>query len=144
MDRRHNLFGGRLPQPNAAQEAQARDKMRQPPYRLDATRRAIVLSSLKDVCRHRHWILLAAHVRTNHVHIVVGANQSPEQVMTTFKAYASRALNETSLDIADQRRWARHGSTQYLWTSSAISAAVHYVICEQGPPMACFEMAAAR
>ena len=84
----------------------------------------------------------AALVRTNDVHVVVAADQSPERVMNTFKAYASRALNRTALDRLDRRRWARHGSTRHLWTRTAISAAVHYVVCEQGQPMACFEMAA--
>jgi hypothetical protein len=142
VDRRRNLFGSRLPQPNPAQETQASDQMQQPPYWLDAARRHIVLGSLQEVCGHRRWTLFAAHVRTNHVHIVVAADQSPERVMNTFKAYASRALNRTALDRLDRRRWARHGSTRHLWTRTAISAAVHYVVCEQGQPMACFEMAA--
>ena len=44
----------------------------------------------------------------------------------------------------NRRRWARHGSTRYLWTSAAVSAAIHYVVREQGDAMAVFEMPAAR
>src|ERR1700733_9375120 len=54
----------------------------------------VVLKSLREACSCRGWTLLAAHVRTNHVHVVTTANCKPEQVMTALKAYGSRALNE--------------------------------------------------
>lgn len=118
--------------------------MKQEPYLLDAVRREVVLTSLQQVCLHRDWTLLAAHVRTNHVHVVVAAHPSAEHVMNAFKAYASRALNGMALDTAERRHWARHGSTRHLWTRQAVSAAVHYVVSEQGDPMAFFEMPATR
>ena len=117
--------------------------MNQEPYRLDAIRRQVLLAALLQVSSHRAWTLLAAHVRTNHVHVVVEADQTPERVMNTFKAYASRALNRLGLDHAGRQRWARHGSTRRLWTRAAVSAAVHYVICEQGEAMAVFEASSA-
>jgi hypothetical protein len=36
--------------------------------------------------------LLAAHVRTNHVPVVVEAEVRPETIMNTFKSYASRGF----------------------------------------------------
>jgi REP element-mobilizing transposase RayT len=33
---------------------------------------------------------LAAHARTNHVHIVVDADVPPERIMNDLKSYASR------------------------------------------------------
>jgi REP element-mobilizing transposase RayT len=143
VDRSHNLFGGRTPEPNPATEAEASGRMRQPPFWLDADRRQVVVEAIHQVCLHRGWILLAAHARSSHVHAVVEAAQSPEQVMNAFKAYASRALNRTGPEDSNRRRWARHGSTRYLWTTEAISAAVHYVVCEQGEPMAVLQMPAA-
>jgi REP element-mobilizing transposase RayT len=118
--------------------------MQQLPYRLDSDRQRVVLGSMQQVCSHREWTLLAAHVRTNHVHVVVAADKSPEQVMNALKAYASRALNGAALDRPDRRRWARHGSTRHLWTIEAVSAAVHYIVCEQGEPMAVFQRSSAR
>ena len=47
--------------------------MDQPPYGLDAMRRDAVLEAIQQVCAHRGWCLLAAHVRTTHVHTVVEA-----------------------------------------------------------------------
>jgi REP element-mobilizing transposase RayT len=113
--------------------------MRQPPYVLDSDRRQIVLGALRQVCLHREWALLAAHVRTNHVHVVLEAHQAAEHVMNVLKAYASRALNHRAVDSTDRHRWARHGSTRHLWTKDALSAAVHYVVSEQGEPMAVWE-----
>ena len=67
---------------------------------------------------------------------VVKADRNPEQVMSALKAYASRALNETGIDRTGRRRWARHGSTRYLWTMTEIAAAVRYVANDQGEAMA--------
>jgi len=106
------------------------------PYQLVAPRRRVVLLAIVEVCRHRDWLLLAAHVRTAHVHVVVQAPETkPESVMTTFKAYASRALNTKGLEPPDTRRWTRHGSTRYLWTHKALRDTMKYVVEEQGEPM---------
>jgi len=118
--------------------------MTQEPYLLDATRQRVVLRSLHEVCSCRGWTLLAAHVRTNHVHLVATAGCKPEPVLNALKAYSSRALNHLRLDRPNRRRWARHGSTRYLWTSAAVSAAIHYVVREQGDAMAVFETTDAR
>jgi REP element-mobilizing transposase RayT len=83
--------------------------------------------------------LLAAHIRTNHVHIVVTSESKPEPVMVAMKAYSSRALNQRGIDTPGLRRWARHGSTRYLWTTESIRAAIRYVVDEQGSAMAVYE-----
>jgi REP element-mobilizing transposase RayT len=113
--------------------------MKGAPYVLDHQRRQAVLESVSDVVRYRGWYLLAAHVRTNHVHVVLDADIEPEIVMNTLKAYASRKLNGLGIDKGDRRRWARHGSTRRLWTAEQVSAAVSYVVSGQGEPMAVFE-----
>jgi REP element-mobilizing transposase RayT len=97
------------------------------------------LKSLRDVSAYRGWTLLAAHVRTNHVHVVTMANCKPEWVMNAMKSYSSRALNNAALDSLDRRRWARHGRTRYLWTEDAVRAAIQYVVREQGESMAVYE-----
>ena len=53
-----------------------------------------------------------------------------------LKAYASRALNES--ENASPRRWAHHGSTKYLWNTDQLETALHYVIRQQGEPMALY------
>jgi REP element-mobilizing transposase RayT len=144
VPRTQNRYGSPLPEPNTNKERHSGNRMSQEPYVLDVVRRQVVLNSLRQVCSCRGWTLLAAHARTNHVHVVVTANCKPEKVMIVMKAYSSRALNERALDPPDRRRWARHGSTRYLWTGDSIRAAIQYVVREQGPAMAVFEMPSPR
>ena len=106
--------------------------MDQAPYHLDQICRDAVLESIQEVCSHRGWSLLTARVRSNHVHTVVEAEVAPERVMSDFKAYASRRLNQMRLDEPDRKRWARHGSTRWLWKPEHVSAAIQYVVSEQG------------
>ena len=113
--------------------------MEQAPYHLDHIRREAVLEAIQEVSAHRSWNLLAAHVRSTHVHAVVKTEAPPERVMIDFKAYASRRLNQMRLDKPDCKRWVRHGSTRYLWEPEQLVAAVHYVVAEQGDAMSLFE-----
>ena len=113
--------------------------MDQSPYHLDQIGCDAVLQAIQEVCAHRSWSLLAAHVRTNHVHTVVDAEVPPERVMSDFKAYASRHLNRMRLDEPNRKRWARHGSTRWLWKLQHVSAAMRYVVAGQGDAMSVFE-----
>jgi REP element-mobilizing transposase RayT len=121
VDRHHNLFGSRLAEANPERAAVKREHMDQAPYWLDRERRATVLNALRQVC------LRAAYVRTNHVHAVVEADVRPEMVMNTFKSYASRGLNRVGSDKPNRKRWARHGSTRWLWKDEDVQEAIRYV-----------------
>lgn len=112
--------------------------MSQSPYQLDSQSRAIVLQTFQEVCTHRGWHLLAAHVRSSHVHVIVEGDVRPEKVMNDFKVYASRALNQHARDEPGRKRWARHGSTRWLWNDQDVRDAIRYVLEEQGEPMATF------
>jgi hypothetical protein len=76
--------------------------------------------------------LHAVNVRTNHVHLVVSANLTPEQVLTSLKAWCTRRLREAGLVAEGFKPWSRHGSTRYLWRTDQIEAAVSYVLEGQG------------
>ena len=138
VDRHHNLFGGRLLEPDADRAMAERRKMLQDPYVLDAVARPVVLAAIQRHCAYRGWNLLAAHVRSNHVHIIVEAETRPERIMNEFKSYASRELSQLTGESPDRRRWARHGSTRWLWKDQDVRHALQYVIEEQGEPMALF------
>ncbi len=112
--------------------------MKQAAYELDGERRGVVLQTLRQVSRQRGWNLLAAHVRSNHVHAIVEAEVRPEKVMNDFKAYTSRALNARPGEERGCKRWARHGSTRWLWKDQDVREAIRYVVEEQGAPMAVF------
>ncbi len=74
------------------------------PYLLDKDRRMTVLDALREVCSYRGWNLWAAHVRTNHVHVIVEAEVRPENVMNALKSYASRSLDRLATDGPDRKR----------------------------------------
>ncbi|MCL4401973.1 MAG: hypothetical protein M1436_04815, partial [Acidobacteria bacterium] len=71
VDRRHNLVGSRLLEPDAQRLMAERREMLQDPYVLDESGRAVVLAAIQRHCAYRGWNLLAAHVRSNHVHTIV-------------------------------------------------------------------------
>jgi hypothetical protein len=65
----------------------------------------------------------------------VEADVRPEKVMNAFKSYASRSLNRLGIDGSDRKRWARHGSTRWLWTDDDVREFIRYVVSGQGEPM---------
>jgi REP element-mobilizing transposase RayT len=136
VDRNHNHVGNRYVSPDARRRRDAHARMAEAPYLLDRTGRRAVLTAIHQVCTHRAWTLFAAHVRVNHVHVVVHADVSPEAVMHDFKAYASRLLRKR--DTTRARTWTRHGSTRYLWNTEDVDAAVRYTVEGQGEEMAVF------
>jgi len=138
VDDDSNLYGSRYRATSVALLGHSLARMRHEPCVLSAPARQLVLSSIIEVGSVRNWNVLAAHVRTNHVHAVVEADAVPEKVLLDFKVISSRTLNKLE---GKKRRWARHGSTRYLWTKPQIDRAVSYVVCEQGTPMAVYERA---
>ena len=109
VDRKHNVFGGRLAEANAGRAAAMREEMDQPPYFLDQARRAAVLDALRQVCLHHGWSLCAAHVRTNHVHVIVEADVRPEKVMHALMVTERRGRSELSYAYRSFTITARYG-----------------------------------
>ncbi len=135
VDRYHRLRGalyvGRAP---TRQAASARALVH-PPVELGPEERTIVLHTIQEVCQHRGWVLRAAHVRVNHVHVVTQATRAdhtPERVMNDLKAWTTRRVIEAGLRAHGARLWVRHGSTRSLWRPEAVEAACAYVIAGQG------------
>ena len=136
VDREHRTVDGPYLAPDRERFRASAESMVQEPYALDAVRRRLVLAALREVCQNRNWLLLAAHVRSTHVHVVVQATErSPERVMTALKAHASRVLNQAGVDPEDRRRWTRHGSTRYVNSQQGLLDTMQYVQDDQGEPM---------
>jgi len=115
-----------------------RSLMDQHSYRLDQPRRHAVLAAIVERCSQRGWDLVAAHVRPDHVHMIVTADAVAERVMNDIKSYASRYLNQRGIDTPDRKRWTRHGSTRHLYGRKNTHAAIRYVVEGQGEPMAVY------
>jgi hypothetical protein len=135
VDRARGDHRGGYREPSAALERHARGQMLQDPYRLDGRAAYMVLESIREVCVVRDWQMMAVHVRSTHVHCVVGDIERPNRVVADFKAYASRALNQME---GYRRRRAREGSTRRLLNSAAIVSAWRYVVNGQGDAMAVY------
>jgi hypothetical protein len=88
VDRLHNQPGSRAIAADAGRVRLERRLMDQPPYFMDQTRRDVVLASLLEPSLRRGWKLLAAHVRANHVHVVIVADVVPERIMILSRMLA--------------------------------------------------------
>lgn len=132
IDRPRQLLDSPLRSGHPGLHATAQAAMSESPFVLGSAHRAAVDASIRDVCAHRGWTLHALNVRTNHVHLVVSAKSTPEQVMTALKAWSTRHLREGGLVAEGFKPWSRHGSTRYLWRIDQIEAACSYVLDAQG------------
>lgn len=137
VDRNHSAWRWPRLDPRPALADYERSVAKEAPFRMDESRRRVVLDAIRQHCEHDGWVLHAAHVRTNHLHVVVTTEIEPERVLGRLKAYASRALNERF--GRRNRYWARHGSTIWLWDRRQVNDAVEYVVARQGRPMAVYE-----
>src|SRR4051812_7600556 len=120
-----------LPHNAALSETEATE-MRDSTYLLDQHRRRVVADAIGQTCAIRGWRLIAMHIRSNHVHLVVQGASTPERMLNDFKSYASRRISKQLNESRKLKRWTRHGSTRYLWNVASVEAAVKYVIEEQG------------
>jgi REP element-mobilizing transposase RayT len=107
-------------------------------YIMGEKERQLCLLGLRDAGAVFDWRLYAAHVRTNHVHVIIAADNKPEFVMTQLKARASKRLNRAMYKRPPSKRWTRHGSTRYIWTDTSLLFAIQYVVLEQGRKMSCY------
>lgn len=140
MDRREfNRFGAPKIEPNDGLRRDEFARLKNPAFSLDAKQREVVVLAIKEVCSFRKCAMYSQHVRSNHVHVVVSATDTPEKLMNAFKSYATRKLREAGLVESDTKIWSRHGSTKYLWTEEHIDTAVHYVMYGQGEDLPRFD-----
>jgi REP element-mobilizing transposase RayT len=110
----------------------SRKLLQNPPVELEPEERILVLEAFEQVCRHRAWTLHAAHVRSNHVHVVVTADTLPGRVLGDLKAWATRRVVEAGYRPRGTRLWVRQGSARHLWQRAAVDAACFYTLHEQG------------
>jgi REP element-mobilizing transposase RayT len=113
--------------PDPVLHADDQKRLKHPPTVLSDVMRRVVDQTIVEVAKHRGWRIGALSVRTNHVHVVVEAEASPEKVMNDFKSWSTRRLREAGLAEPEQVNWTKHGSTKYLNTDAGVRAAIDYV-----------------
>lgn len=132
VDRDHNIPGTPQVDADARRVRHEVALLKNPPVLLSAERRALVHRTILEVCERRDWTLHALNVRSNHVHVVVSAPESPERVMNDLKSWATRGLVAAGLIQHGTAVWTRHGSTRYLWKPQHLAAGCQYVCEHQG------------
>jgi REP element-mobilizing transposase RayT len=131
VDRTRNRFGEAFKGPNHRLEAAASGQMSGPPIVLGTTLRSAGEVAMRTVCEEREWTILGMNVRTNHVHIVLSAEEAPARIMTALKARATRDIRMLRLEPPGGVLWARGGSKRILWQDADVEAAVDYVVNRQ-------------
>lgn len=139
VDVNNNIFGNpKIPEKQALNAA-LKNNCNETPFILNEAQREITLQSMKKTCDYFSWKIFAAHVRSNHVHIILQSTISKEKTMTKLKAYATQALRKNDNDLLNRQKfWAVHGSTRLIWYPEIAFPALYYIVEEQGEPMALF------
>jgi hypothetical protein len=68
-------------------ERQSRQRMAEAAVLLSVAQRAVVEDTVRRHCETRNWTLHALNARSNHVHVVVTADQDANEVMRQLKAW---------------------------------------------------------
>jgi len=80
--------------PDPALHSAAHFAMAEEPVILTQEQRALVDAVIVKHCEIRDWTLHTRNVRTNHIHVVVSAAATGEEVRAQLKAWCSRRLSE--------------------------------------------------
>ena len=131
VDHRRRATDAHESSPNPWLQEISLARMHGAPRVLNDAQRLDVDAEIRETCRRHGWDLHALNVRTNHVHIVLSAGEPPEQLLASLKAWATRRLRSDRLVGAEERVWARHGSTRCLRTVESLEAACDYVVNQQ-------------
>ncbi len=132
VDRNNNIPGTPMLLPNKARLQHEQNNQHNKSILLNTLARKVVHKTILHVSEYRGWTVHAINVRSNHVHIVVSVDKTPERVMNDLKSWCSRKLVEEGLFPSGKRIWVRHGSTRYLWKPQHLDAACSYVAEGQG------------
>jgi REP element-mobilizing transposase RayT len=139
IDKYHNKFGGARAVMSPARENVHRDRLKSPPFLLNAKARRIVDDAIREVTQFRQWPLIALNVRTNHAHVVMGAVASSAKMLGDFKARSTLRLREQDLWQFEHSPWVDKGSRRNLWIEEHVCRAVNYVVNGQGGPLPDFD-----
>ena len=126
VDSKHNQFGEPFVEEDSQREQKEFKRLKHTPVFLTPEQREHITQTLREACEFRGWKLLEVNVRTNHVHIVVAAKESPKKMMRELKSRCTMNLKSSGL-FTQETLWTRSGSGRYLWDDNAVEAACRYV-----------------
>ena len=133
VDPRNNKVGTPRITPKPALKEAMEGLAHENPLILNLTQRKTVLKSVIETCQYNHWKLLVAHIRSNHMHIVLQSEKTIEQTMGKIKCYATKELKKMHVELSQRKKfWSRHGSTRNVWVPEEIFPRLYYVVRRQG------------
>src|SRR5262245_45509691 len=94
VDRHRNTPGTDVYDPNSAWSEWSRSRVGAEPVNLGPKAREVVQQTIEAHCHYRGWTLITRHVRTNHVHLIVTSDRSPQRTIDELKAWCTRRLRE--------------------------------------------------
>ena len=116
--------------PNRQLEVDCENRMTEDAVRLTLGQRNAVEQQIEQSCLYRGWHLHAVNCRSNHIHVVVTAPETPpKKVRVDLKAYATRCLK--ALDGRREHWWAERGSTRSIYNDAELECAITYVLYAQ-------------
>ncbi len=89
--------------------------------------RETVERACREHARFRRWTIYAINARTNHVHVVISANDRPQKVRDQLKANATQQLRRQDSPLVREKTWTKGGDCQVLYSDEALTSAVQYV-----------------
>lgn len=107
-------------------------RMKYPPVTLTFKQRKSIEDTITNVSAYNNWKLHALSVRTEHIHVVISAIKSPEEIMNSLKSWCTRKMREHGVWIYDYSPWSYHGSTRYIWHEEDLQRVCNYVLYCQG------------
>jgi REP element-mobilizing transposase RayT len=124
--------GHQLPQPLL--EQWCRQQLKREVVLVEPHDRATIEAACREHCDFRGWQLFAVSARTNHVHVVLAANENPQKVRDQLKANCTRRLRSQATPLDVERTWTRGGDCELLSDDADVEAAVLYVTEAQDKP----------
>ncbi len=131
----HNKLGEIVDADMPRLEAAAKGLLKQEPIRVNAEQAAVLVEQFQETCRIKGWSLLAVAVMAEHVHWVVGIDESlhGRKARQVLKAYGSGKLNERWGRPVAETWWTEGGSDRALRDEQDIIEAVEYVLSQDFP-----------
>lgn len=110
-------------------------RLKCPPIYLSSEQSRVAFSQFQETATYRGWLLEAAAIISNHVHVVVSVEIDvvPEVLLRDFKSYASRALNARWNKPASGTWWTESGSKRNKANRNAVENAIRYVARQECP-----------
>ena len=115
--------------PDHIRELEAAAMMNEDAKILSPAQRQLVENQVRETCSHRKWNCHAVNCRTNHLHAVVSAFETPpKKVRSDLKAWCTRRLREDALPKKTVKWWAERGSIRWVFDDGGLDQVIRYTL----------------